>query len=130
MATRGGEGAISALERHAEFLAQRLRGFGLRVELAHGASSAEGALSLEATPFETLGSPLIVERARFYTLGHNRLKFFAPPIFFDLPAVDVSRCRSKRDVELALRRAFAALMRDLGEALVWLKKLHAPTQLI
>jgi CheY-like chemotaxis protein len=130
MAPSGGEGAISALERHAEFLAQRLRGFGLRVERTRGASSAEGELPLEATPFETLGPPLVVEKARFYTLGHNRLKFFSPPIFFDLAAVDVSRCESARDVELALRRAFAALMRDLSEALVWLKTLRAPTQLV
>ena len=130
MATRGGEGAISAVERHAEFLAQRLRGFGLTVELARGASSAEGELPLEATPFETLGAPLLVERARFYTLGHNRLKFFSPPIFFDLPAVDVSRCESRRDVEAALRRAFAALVRDLAEALVWLERLRARTQLV
>jgi CheY-like chemotaxis protein len=121
---------MSSAERHAEFLAQRLRGFGLRIELARGATSAEGELSLASTPFETLHRPILIERARFYTLGHNRLKFFQPPVFFDLPAVDVTRCESALDVEAALRRAWAASLRDLGEALAWLQRLRAPTELV
>jgi CheY-like chemotaxis protein len=121
---------MSSAERHAEFLAQRLRGFGLRVELTRGNTSAEGELSLASTPFETLHRPIVIERARFYTLGHNRLKFFRPPVFFDLPAVDVTRCESKNDIETALRRAWAASLRDLGEALAWLQRLRAPTELV
>jgi CheY-like chemotaxis protein len=117
-------------ERHAEFLAERLRAFGLSVELAPGSSSAEGVLPLAATPFETLGRSLVLSRARFYTLGHNRLKFYDPAIFFDLPAVDIGRCNSKADVESALRRAWALQMRSLAEALSWLKRLDARTQLV
>jgi CheY-like chemotaxis protein len=117
-------------ERHAEFLAQRLRAFGLGIELQRGGSSGEGELPLGPTPFETLGRPLVVERVRFYTLGHNRLKFFEPPVFFDLPALDVTRCESAADIESALRRTWAAVVRDLGEALSWLERLHAPTQLV
>jgi len=120
---------LSSAERHAEFLAQRLRAFGLSIELGGGAS-AEGALPLSATPFETLGRPLVFARARFYSLGHNRLKFFDPAIFFDLPALDVSRCASKGDIESALRRVWATQMRALAEALAWLRKLAAPTQLV
>ncbi len=130
MALPGGKGALSTSERHAEFLAQRLRAFGLTVSLARGATSAEGALSLGATPFETLGQPLVVERARFYTLGHNRLKFFEPPIFFDLPALDVTRCESAHDIESGLRRSWATVLRDLAEALSWLERLRAPVQLV
>jgi CheY-like chemotaxis protein len=121
---------MSSAERHAEFLSGRLRAFGLSVELGPGAVSAEGALALSATPFETLGRPLVVARARFYTLGHNRLKFFDPAIFFDLPALDVGRCASKADVESALRRAWAGQMHALGEALTWLQRLRAQTQLV
>jgi CheY-like chemotaxis protein len=121
---------MSSAERHAEFLTQRLRGFGLAVELARGDTSAEGELPLSSTPFETLHRPLLIERARFYTLGHNRLKFFRPPVFFDLPAVDVTRCESAHDVETALRRAWATALRDLGEALAWLQRLRAPTELV
>jgi CheY-like chemotaxis protein len=121
---------MSTAERHAEFLTERLRAFGLSMHLDSGGASAEGVLGLAPTPFETLGRPLVVARARFYTLGHNRLKFFDPAIFFDLPALDVGRCNSKHDVESALRRAWAAQMRALGEALVWLQRLHAPTQLV
>ncbi len=117
-------------ERHAEFLAERLRAFGLSISLDPGGSSAEGVLSLGPTPFETLGRPLVVSRARFYTLGHNRLKFFDPAIFFDLAALDVSRCNSKHEIESALRRAWAAQMRALGEALTWLQRLHAQTQVV
>jgi CheY-like chemotaxis protein len=121
---------MSTAERHADFIAQRLRAFGLSLELAPGDVSGQGVLPLTATPFETLGRPLVVARARFYTLGHNRLKFHDPAIFFDLPALDISRCESKSDVEAALRRAWAAQMRTLGEALAWLQRLEAQTQLV
>ncbi|MFI5317391.1 MAG: response regulator [Myxococcota bacterium] len=121
---------MSSAERHAEFLTGRLRAFGLSIELGPGAVSAEGVLALAATPFETLGRPLVVARARFYTLGHNRLKFFDPAIFFDLPAVDIGRCGSKAEIESALRRAWAGQMRALGEALTWLQRLRAQTQLV
>lgn len=125
----GGEGEMSSAERHAEFLAQRLRAFGLPIELARGALSAEGELPLGPTPFETLGRPLVIERVRFYTLGHNRLKLYQPPVFFDLPALDVTRCESAADIEAELRRSWATALRDLGEALVWLDRLHATTEL-
>jgi CheY-like chemotaxis protein len=121
---------MSSAERHAEFISERLRAFGLSIHLDPEGASAEGVLGLAPTPFETLGRPLVVARARFYTLGHNRLKFFDPAIFFDLPALDVSRCASKHDIESALRRAWAAQMRALGEALVWLRRLRAETQLV
>ena len=121
---------MSSAERHAEFLTARLRSFGLSIDLALDGPSAEGVLPLGATPFETLGRPLVFSRARFYTLGHNRLKFYEPAIFFDLPALDVSRCAGKSDVEGALRRAWAVQMRSLGEALTWLERLDARTQLV
>jgi CheY-like chemotaxis protein len=130
MALPGGEGVLSPAERHADFLAQRLRAFGLQVSLARGATSAEGVLPVGTTPFETLGRPLVTERLRFYTLGHNRLKFSEPPVFFDLPALDVTRCESAHDIEAALRRSWAAVQRDLAEALIWLERLNAPTQLV
>jgi len=120
----------ASAERHAEFLAGRLRSFGLSVELPPNAPSAEGVLPLGPTPFETLGRPLVFSRARFYTLGHNRLKFYDPAIFFDLPPLDVARCGGKADLEGALRRAWAAQMRALGEALTWLERLDARTQLV
>src|SRR5262252_2796319 len=120
----------ASAERHAEFLAARLRSFGLSIELSPGAPSAEGVLPLGPTPLETLGRPLVFSRARFYTLGHNRLKFYDPAIFFDLAAVDIGRCTSKADVESALRRSWALQMRSLAEALSWLKRLDARTQLV
>ncbi len=121
---------MSFAERHAEFLVQRLRAFGLSVELARGATSAEGSLPLGPTPLETLSPrPIVIERVRFYTLGHNRLKLFHPAIFFDLPALDVTRCESAADIEAVLRRAWASALRDLGEALVWLQRVRAPTEL-
>lgn len=120
---------MPSAERDAEFLAQRLRAFGVRVERARGASSAEGELSLGSTPFETLGRPLVIEQVRFYTLGHNRLKLFDPAVFFDLPALDVTRCDSAGDVEAILRKAWAMSIRDLREALAWLQRVRAPTEL-
>ena len=42
-------------------------------------TSVSGRLPLSPVPFETLEEPLRAPLARFYTLGHNRLKFFEPP---------------------------------------------------
>ena len=109
---------MSSAERHAEFLADRLRLLGMSVELAPGASSAEGVLQLAPTPFETLGRSLVLVRARFYTLGHNRLKFFDPRLLRSARAgrraLHLGRGRVR------LRRAWATQMRALSEALTWL----------
>jgi len=109
--------------RHTEFLAQRLRGLGLEIEHDPKRSSALGELPLEPTPFETLKGSLRPERARFYTLGHSRVKFFQPPPFFQLPAMDVSRCESSAEIESALRRAWAIHLKELRSARAWLEGL-------
>ena len=87
--------------------------------------SAVGRLALEAVPFETLEEPFVAAEARFYTLGHNRLKFFEPAPFFQLPPLQVARCRSAGDIEAGLRRSWAAALRALRDAQSWLEELGA-----
>ena len=91
-------------------------------------TSVSGRLPLSPVPFETLGEPLRVPLARFYTLGHNRLKFFEPRPFFQLPPIDVAHCQTREQIEAALRRAWAAQRRQLQEARSWLAELGAPVQ--
>ena len=117
---------MSDARRDTAFLARRLGELGISVEIDAGGESATGELALRAEPFRTLEGDLALERAGFYTLGHGRLKFYAPRLLFDLPPIDVARCDSSADIELALRRAFDDAQRDLLAAREWLNKLGAP----
>lgn len=103
------------VERHTGFLVSRLRALGVDVaEPVDGA--ATGVLRLSAVAFESLGEPFYTEVARFYTLGHARLKFFDPPALFDLQALDVARVRARGEIESLLRRAWTAHVRSLRDA--------------
>jgi len=93
---------------------RRLRAMGIEIAHETGATWARGRLALSAAPFESLAEPIRVPAAVFYTLGHNRLKFCQPRIFFDLPALEIAGCETATDVERALRRAWQHLLRDLA----------------
>ncbi len=116
---------MSDPDRHTDFLIRRLADMGVAAEPAADGRSATGRLALEAVPFETLEDPFVVAEARFYTLGHNRLKFFEPAPFFQLPALQVARCRNAADLEAGLRRSWSAAVRALLEARTWLEELGA-----
>lgn len=122
------ETGFGSEQRHALFLVERLRGLGASVEIAPGAAAGEGTLDLSSAPLETLSEPLVVERARFYTVGYNRIKLYDPRALFALPAIDVSRCESRRALEEAVRRAWATHVRDLETARGWLGALGAPVR--
>jgi two-component system chemotaxis response regulator CheY len=119
------EAGFGSEHRHAQFLVERLRAIGVSVELPAGAATGEGILELSSTPFETLGQPFVLERARFYTLGHNRIKLFDPRILFALAAVDVSRCENLLTLQTAVHRAWMNHVRDLRTAFGWLGSLGA-----
>jgi DNA-binding response OmpR family regulator len=89
-------------------------------------TSVSGRLPLSPVPFETLEEPLLAQAARFYSLGHNRLKFFDPLPFFRLPPIEVARCQTREEIEAALRREWAAHRRRLEAARAWLADLGAP----
>ena len=75
--------------RHTRFLVKRLHEIGLEAKHAEGETFAQGDLPLSPTPFQTLDRPFVISSARFYTLGHQKLKFHRPAVFFDLPAIDM-----------------------------------------
>ena len=116
---------MSDVSRDTAFLASRLGGMGIAVEIDPSGASASGELQLGPQPFRTLEGNLRMQRAGFYTLGHGRLKFYTPRLLFDLPAIDVARCDSARQIEAALRRTFAETQRDLRAGREWLSKLGA-----
>ncbi len=119
------ESSLTPEQRHAHFLAKRLRQIGIQVEIEDGATSGVGLLPLSASPLPTLERPLVAEQARFYTLRHNRIKLFDPAPLFALPALDVGPWETPAGVEAALRRAWGAHIRELQEARRWLKALGA-----
>lgn len=120
---------MSDLSRHTQFLVKRLAEMGLDVNYFQDDLSAQGQLSLAPTPFQTLAQPFVVSAVRFYTLGHSKLKFYAPRIFFELPPIDVGRCTDAHDVESALRRAWSKRLKDLRAAQIWLEELGCEPRL-
>jgi DNA-binding response OmpR family regulator len=119
---------VSEAIRFAEFLARRLRAMGVEVELPTGSTWARGRLELGAAPFETLGSPIVIRQAIFYTLGHGRLKFCQPRVLFDLPALEIAACETRADLERALRREWQKCHRDLAAAHRWLSRVGASVE--
>jgi two-component system chemotaxis response regulator CheY len=123
---------VSALEirdRHTVFLVGRLRAMGLEVQdPAAGETSVSGRLPLSSERFEALEGPIMAPEARFFTLGHCQLKFFAPLPLFRLAAIEVGRLTSAAEIERALRLAWAAHVHRLREARDWLEALGAPTR--
>ena len=116
---------MSHKNEHTQFLVQRLGKMGIKIAQPSGKPYAEGELPLSPTPFETLAQPIRMERARFYTLGYNKLKFCSPRALFALPAVDVSRCENRAHLESALRRVWASQIHEMRAALKWLRELGA-----
>jgi CheY-like chemotaxis protein len=108
-------------------LAERLRQIGVEVRPSEGARAALGWLSVSPIPFRTLGAAFTVSRARFYVMDRQRIKFSHPRLFFDLPAIDVTRCHDAGSVERALRRAWEHRLTTLREAEGWLDRLGADT---
>jgi DNA-binding response OmpR family regulator len=107
---------VSDARRDTEFLVRRLRAMGIEVEHETGSTWARGRLALSSAPFESLAEPIRVPAAVFYTLGHGRLKFCQPRIFFDLPALEIAGCETSAELEQALRLAWQRLHRDLASA--------------
>lgn len=116
---------VREVGRHTDFLIRRLAEMGIEAVAAGEEDSAVGRIALDPVPFETLEDPFVAEEARFYTLGHNRLKFFEPAPFFQLPPLQIARCRNAADVEVALRRSWAAALRALRDGRSWLEQLGA-----
>lgn len=102
---------------------------GVDIEVGPDGRAALGSVTLSPRPFETLGPDLPVARARFYTIGHSRIKLWHPQELFQLPAVDVGRCDTRDDLERALRDAWSSHIAALREARAWLRALGAPTQI-
>ena len=103
---------------------------GVEVATQPGAISARGELLVSAHPFPCLDGNFRVSRARFYTLGAKHIKFSHPSAFFDLSALDVSRCRSSADVERELRHSWDQRVRELRATESWLGRIGAETQLL
>jgi CheY-like chemotaxis protein len=121
---------VSTASRHTEFLAARLRAIGLELEpFRPGDTSVTGALSLSPAPFPTLTRPVRVATARFYSLGHARLKFFEPAAFFRLRPLEVAGCSVGEAIERALRRDWGAHIEELRQALEWLGGIAARTRI-
>jgi CheY-like chemotaxis protein len=117
------ESGLSPGEQHARFLQAKLRRLGIEVELEQAATSGVGVLSLSPSPLPTLEKPFTAHQARFYTLGHCRIKLFEPAPLFALQALNVGDCGSLLELEGEVRRAWAAHIRELHEARRWLKRL-------
>ncbi len=98
---------------------------GIRTSHHEGEPFARGELRLGAEALPTLDGPLRVERAIFYTLGHDRIKLCQPRPLFDLPPLEIGPCDTREEIETLLRRAWAQMQSELEGAREWLEGLGA-----
>ena len=114
--------AADAMRRQ-EVLFKRLLALGLRPERLGGGSALNVALPLDPEPFETPVGPRPVRVARFYTVGHDRVKFYSPRVFAYLPLIRILDCEKVSDFEDRLRGAWRAWLAQQDAAGAWLAEL-------
>ena len=111
--------------RQLRAVAKRLRGMGLPLEPVAGGRSVSAALPLGPAPFAMPEGSRSIEVARFFTVGHDRIKFVAPRAFSYLPLLRIQDCESSAEIEMRLRAAWQQWMGNLARSRSWLEKLGA-----
>ncbi len=114
--------AADALRRQ-EVLLKRFEAMGLSPERVSSGSSLVVTLPLGPEPFETPTGPRPVRAARFYTVGHDRVKFASPRAFAYLPLIRILDCEKVSDVEDRLRKAWAAWLARQSAVRAWLEEI-------
>ncbi len=104
-------------------LKKRFEGMGLSPEELPGGSTLVVTLPLSAEPFETSSGRRSIRSARFYTVGHDRVKFTSPRAFSFLPLLRILDCEKSIEIEARLREAWAAWVEAQREAAFWLREL-------
>jgi len=110
-------------KRRQEVLFRRLKALGLAPERVAGGAALSATLPLGPEPFETPSGPRPLGAARFYTVDHDRAKFFSPRAFAYLPLIRILDCEKIPDIEDRLRDAWSNWISTLQAAREWLKAL-------
>ena len=96
---------------------------GLEVGLLPGGRAVVATLPLEPLPFETPEGPRVLRAARFYTIGHDRIKCMAPRALFHLPPIRVLDCEKAADLEARIRSVWTRRLELLRAARHWLDRM-------
>lgn len=115
-------GEAEELQRQ-RVLERRFRAMGLDAGLLPGGRAVVATLPLGPEPFETPDGPRRIHAARFYTLGHDRIKCMAPRALFQLAPIRIVDCEEPAHLEERIRKAWTARMRSLRDAERWLESL-------
>jgi two-component system chemotaxis response regulator CheY len=104
-------------------LERRLQEMGLEAGLLPGGRAVVATLPLGGEPFDTPEGPRVLRAARFYTIGHDRIKCMAPRALFQLAPIRITGCDCAAHIETRIREAWDARMRSLHDAERWLGSL-------
>jgi hypothetical protein len=104
-------------------LKKRFEGMGLAPQELPGGSTWVVSLPLSEEPFATSTGRRAIRSARFYTVGHDRVKFTSPRAFAFLPLLRILDCEKAIEIEARLREAWAAWVEAQNEAAEWLREL-------
>lgn len=104
-------------------LKKRFEGMGLSPEELPGGSTLVVTLPLSAEPFATPSGHRAIRSARFYTVGHDRVKFTSPRALAFLPLLRILDCEKAIEIEARLREAWDAWVEAQTEAGAWLREL-------
>ncbi len=109
--------------RRQRVLERRFREMGLETGMLPGGRAVVVTLPLGPLPFETPEGPRVLRAARFYTIGHDRIKCMAPRALFHLPPIRVLDCEKADDLETRIRSVWAQRLELLRDARRWLDRL-------
>ncbi len=110
-------------QRRQGVLKKRFEGMGLSPEELPGGSALVVTLPLSPEPFQTPSGKRVIRSARFYTVGHDRVKFTSPRALAFLPMLRVLDCEKTAQIEARLREAWAVWIEAQTEAGQWLREL-------
>lgn len=110
-------------QRRQGVLKKRFEGMGLSPESLPGGAALLVTLPLSAEPFQTPAGKRPIRAARFYTVGHDRVKFTSPRAFAFLPLLRILDCEKASQIESRLRESWDAWIESQREADHWLREL-------
>jgi CheY-like chemotaxis protein len=108
------------IQRH---LKAHYEGLGLHARATPDGQSLLVSMSLSPAPFESIASPLTIERIIFVTVGSDLIKCLRPRPIFGLSLINVRGCKDVTSLESAIRRAWRERTRNLRAAKRWLSQI-------
>ncbi|MDJ0866388.1 MAG: response regulator [Myxococcota bacterium] len=109
--------------RRQQVIKRRFEAMGLEAGLLPPGRAVVVTLPLGPEPFAAPGGSRRLRAARFFTVGHDRIKCLAPRALFYLPLIRITDCETAGDLEERIRAAWRARLAELTRTRQWLEGL-------